>query len=283
MSLDSWTINGTPLESLAVAVSTAEGQLEAPEWTDLDVALPGRHGVLDVGSAPDEPRRPAGPGRIVFTGWVQGIDPVTGQLVGDGWDAFYRRADELQRAFGARRLVLEHTRPDGTVRRATGWRTGSLSIDRQRTSPLLGTWQATVKIPGAFWSATTDVTISALLASGQPLALGALAVGNAPIPDAIVTFGPGSNPTLVQGGTYVGWDGVISSGRQLAVDTSPDAPEVGPGLGTAWSPADSAIRYGGGSGTWFELDPQGGDPVLNHTGGGQMSVAVTARPRYLTS
>jgi hypothetical protein len=277
-----WLVNNGWLEDLAVGISVGEGLQETPEFREVNVSPPGMHGELDIGSDPTAPRRPAGTGQITWTGWVKGVDPATGAWTeGSSLDRYFRRVDALVRMFAPRQLIVDHVRPDG-IRRAVGYRVGKIAPVRERTSPVFGKFSATVRIPGAFWSDTADVTISRTLATGGVLPLGPLAVGNAPIQDAVVTFGPGSNPTLIQGGTYLAYDGVIASGREVAVETDPADPGVGPGAGALWTPEDTSIRYGPNP-TWFEIDPTAGDLVLQHTGGGQMPVKVTARPRWQTS
>lgn len=281
---EQWLINSVPLESAAVILETDEGLNETPAWRDRDVEIPGMHGVLDPGLGPSGFTRTLGSGRFAAGGMVLGVDPDTGDIPPgvDALQAYYDRVDAFVRMWAPKTLTIEHVRPNGTIRRAIGRRVGVIAPARQRASPWFGRWKAEVSIPGAFWAATQDVTITATVASGGTIPLGALAAGNAPIVDALITFGPGSNPTLVQGGTYLAYDGIIAAGRELAVVTDPTEPEVGPGLGSTWAPLDSAIRHGPGA-AWFEIDPTAGNLTLNHTGGGQMKVTITARPRYLTS
>lgn len=275
-----WLINAVPLESLARQVSTAEGLLQSPAKRDVDLEVPGMHGVLDIGSDPVAPRRSYGAGQITFNGWIQGIDPATGAYThGTTEDLYYQRVSELMRLFHARSLTIQS--PSG--RTAVGWLTGVIEPAYEAADAWFGRWSATVKIPGAFWVGPYDVVLTATgVANGGAIPLGALAAGDAPIQDAVITYGPGSNPTLIQGGAYLGYDGVIGAGRELGIDCNPANPSVGPGGGALWEPEDSRIRYGPNS-TWFEIDPTAGDLTLNHTGGGVMNVRIEARPKYLTS
>lgn len=274
-----WLINAVPLETLARQVSTSEGLQRSPQKRDVDQDVPGMHGVLDIGSDPVAPRRSYGPGQITFSGWVQGVDPLTGAFTpGTTEDVYYERVRELMRLFHARSLTMQS--PAG--RTAVGWLSSEIEPVYEAADSWFGRWSATVKIPGAFWVGPVDVVLTATRPSGGAIALGQLADGDAPIQDALVTFGPGNNPTLIQGGAYLGYDGVIAGGRELGVTCDPSDPSVGPGAGALWTPEDSRIRYGPQS-TWFEIDPTAGDLTLNHTGGGQMSVRVEARPKYLTS
>lgn len=282
---DTWLVNNTPLETLAVAISVDEGLQQAPEWRDRDLEIPGAHGVIDYGADLSGPRRSFGPGQITFSGWVKGVDPTTGYWAGDegSMAAYYARVSELMRLFYARNLVIDHIRPDGT-RRAVGRIFGSLAPARERASPWFGRFKAVVRIPGAFWSGAAPLTVATPpsgVVSGTGIGLGGLAAGEAPIADALLTFGPGNNPSLIQGGAFFAWDGVIAAGRQLTVDVA--AEQLGYGSGTEWSPEASKVRYNPGP-AWFELDPTGGSTVtLNHTGGSLMYAALTARPKYLTS
>lgn len=277
-----WLINNVPLETLARQLSTYEGMQESPEPREGDLIVPGMHGELDIGTDPSAPRRSRNAARIPFSGWLQGVDPDTGRLLsGTSHEQYLHRVDELMALFAPRLLVVDHVRPDG-IRRAYGRRVGGLSPARERTAPVLGRWSAMVKIPSSVWTSLTEVTITGQVQSGGVIPLGALGVGNAPITDLLITFGPGNNPLLAQGGTYLAYDGVIGSGRQLAVATSPADPSVGIGTGAAWSPLDSSIRYGPNA-SWFEIDPTSGPLTLTHTGGGLMQVWITARPTYDTS
>lgn len=280
MTVAEWLINGAALETGALAVSDDSGLQETPEPREADVVIPGMDGELDIGMDPTAPRRSVGPGKITFSGWVKGVDPDTGRLGwGDTWEMYLARVDELVAMFAPRTLQIDHVRPDGT-RRAVGRVVGSIAPTRERTSPVLGRFKVVVKIPGAWWAALDPVTTSGTVSTGGAIALDGLGVGNAPITDAEIVFGPGSNPTLVQSGTFLAYDGVISSGRQLTVDVG--RRELGVGSGTSWTPAESSIRYGPGA-RWFDLDPTAGSLALNHTGGGSMFVSVTGHPKYKTS
>lgn len=283
MTDDTYLINGTDLTTLATRLETAEGHQEAPEWREADLEIPAMHGELDVGSDPTAQRRSFGPGRITFKGWVKGVDPVTGAWTGDGLDEYFARVDELMRLFYARSLQVDHPRTDGT-RRAFARLAGSLAPAREPGHPWFGRWSAQLKIPAVFWSGTSDLTAGTApggVTSGGIVSLTPFAVASAPIADGVVTFGPGSNPTFIQGGTYVAYDAVIAAGRQLTIDCSDWS--LGVGTGTAWTPDESKIRYGPGP-AWFELDPTASlQAALTHTGGGAMFASFTGRPKFLTS
>lgn len=278
--VDPYLIDSVPLENLAVGLSTAEGLQVAPEWRSRDFEIPGAHGVFDPGLDPTGQRRPFGAGQITFSGWVKGVDPGTGLFTGGSLATYFTRVDALMSMFHKRSLVIDHVRPDGT-RRAVARLGAALAPDRTPASPWFGRWEAMCVIPGAFWSEAATVTGSGTVVSGGSISLGVFAPSTAPIADGVVTFGPCSNPTLIQGGTYIAYDGVIAAGRQLTVDCSDWS--LGAGSGTAWTPSPAALRYGPGP-SLFELDTTAGLSVtLTHTGGGSAFAAFAARRRYLTS
>lgn len=279
-----YRINNVPLDNYAVVIGADEGQQQAPEWRDHDFEIPGAHGVFDYGADPSGPRRSYGPGLFTISGYVLGVDPATGQwMPGESFGTYLQRVSDLMRLFYARTLTVDAYRPDGTVRRAVGRLLGSLAPAQSPADPWFGRWKATIRIPAAFWTSTqryTAATPDEGVPSGTAIGLGDLATGEAPIADPVLTFGPGNNPTLVQGGTFFAWDGVIPAGSYLVVDVANS--ELGYG-GNPWSPDESAVRYNPGP-AWFELDPTGVPAVtLNHTGGGSMYAAISARPTYLTS
>lgn len=276
-----YVINGQPVDTLAVIRGVDGGEQTAPEWRDRDLEIPGAHGVLDYGADVSGPRRSYGPGTFPLSGTVLGVDPQTGLWdPGQSYGVYLQRVSDLMRMFYARNLTIDAVRPDGT-RRAVGHLTGSIMPTRTPGDPWFGRWQATIRIPGSFWSDTVSTTVSATVATGASVGLGALATGEAPIGDATIVFGPGSNPVLLQGGMFLAYDGVIAAGRQLTVDAATG--EVGPGSGSAWSPDPGKLRCNPGP-AWFEIDPTAGQFVtFTHTAGGSMYVAVTGRRKFLTS
>lgn len=277
---DPYFINGVALDNVARQVETAEGVQEAPAWRETGIVVPTAHGELDAGSDPTAMRRAFGPGRITFSGWILGVDPVTGAWAGDDLGPYFARVSELMRLFYARNLEIDHVRPDGT-RRAHGHLVGALAPSREPASPWFGRWKATVTIPGAFWTALAPVTASGTVASGGTINLSAFAAGEAPIADGLLTFGPANNPTFIQGGSFCQYAAVISAGRQLTVDCSDWS--LGTGSGSAWTPDPSKLVYGPGP-AFFELDPTGPPlAVLTHTGGGTAFASFTGVPKYLTS
>lgn len=276
-----YVINGQALDTLAVIRDVDGGEQSAPGWRDKDLEIPGAHGVFDYGSDVSGQRRSYGPGTFTLSGYVLGVDPATGLWdPGQSYGVYLQRVSDLLRMFYARNLTIDAVRPDGT-RRAVGRLTGAITPTRTVGDPWFGRWQVSIRIPGSFWAETTTTTASGTVITGSSISLGALATGEAPIGDAIVAFGPGNNPTLLQGGMFLAWDGVITDGRQLTVDCATG--DLGTGTGSSWSPDASKLRCNPGP-AWFEIDPTAGQYVtLTHTGGGTMYAAITARRKFLTS
>lgn len=270
-------VNGVDLDRLVSNVGSLAGLLRAPPRRGTGTVVPGRHGVLRPAT------RAFGPGRLTLPMWVAGADAVTGDnLAGDpAVTAFYALVDELVGLFHAPMVTITHELPAGETRRAVGDLVDEpMDFTRQLGSPLFGQVSVELELPDPFWFDPAEVTASGTVATGGFVDLAPFAGSTGPVADGVVTFGPGSNPTLIQGGAFVAYDGIIAAGRQLTVDCGDWS--LGTGSGTVWTPNVALLRYGPGP-SWFELDPTGpGQAVLTHTGGGSMFVSFTGRRRYLT-
>lgn len=283
---DTYLINGTDLRSAAWRIETAEGLQDSPDQRGDDIVIPQMHGALDLAADPSAPRRRYGPGSIKFSMWVLGVDPVTGIGASspDDLSLYLARLGTLQRLFAARTLSILHPRPDGN-RRCVARLAAPLKPVREPSSPWFGRLVADCTIPGAFWRSESAVTASATVATGGSVPLSVFGSSDAPITDALLTFGPGSNPLLTLGGSYFRYNGVIAAGRQLTVDCA--TWQLGYGTGAVWSPSVANVEAVPGP-SFFEIDAAssaGGTPaaVLAHTGGGSMSVSITAKQANLSS
>ncbi len=274
------TVNSTSLATLASRIERMQRSTPVLRGTDLD--LPGRHGVLRL------PRRLHGPGTIVWPMWVKGVDPDTGLIVGSSVDEIRQRADELGRLFHADPLDVRYTYPGGTVRQAIA-RLALDPLDFTQDSPSapeFGKFVAALTIPDSFWSDLSAVTAGPnAFSTGGTQALTGFAGATAPMDELTVTFGPGANPELTQpsSGYLLAYDGVIAAGQQLQVDTATWS--VGPGSGSAWTPDVTKVRFGPES-RFFSLQPEPGGVAptirVTHTGGGQVSVTISGKRRFLT-
>lgn len=290
MATDTYLVNGTDLSGLAWRIDTAEGHYDAAGQRGDDLTVPGAHGTLDAHADPAFARRRYGPARIRFSMWVLGVDPATGVAPADEDDptVFLGRIDDLQALFNARTLTVTHQVTGGveartdTNRVCTARLAEPVQVVREPASPMFGRFVADCVIPAGFWMDDTPVTVaSGSVTTGATISLATLA-GTAPITDAVVTFGPCSNPRLTVGGSHVQYNGVVTAGRQLEVRTG--VWELDDGSGTAWTPALADISYDPGP-SWLEIDSTVSplQATFAHTGGGTATVSITAYRKWLTS
>lgn len=283
--LDRWRINGLDLHTVAWQIEGREGQMVGPDLLADDLQVAGWHGELDPHAEQGQQRRPFGRGSWKLTGWVLGVDPVTGQVL--DWSgslaAAQARGDELLRALYSRRVVIEHDRTDGTTRQAVGHLDGrGVPVELNPQSPWFGRISADLILPDPFWYPTSPpVTVTASVTNGGTVDLSPFAAASAPMRAAIVEFGPGNNPSLAHAGGALSWLSTISSGRALGVATDPKDPSLYAAAGS-WTPSYTPLQYTPGP-SWFELDPTQPTATLGHTGGGTMQVSVTARLAHLTA
>lgn len=258
-------------------VPDGSGLLRGAALRSQNQVVPGVHGeaisVLQVYSA----------GAVVVPLVVLGVDRVTGLQVGDGTAQLRDNLRYLSRVFHAPTVTLTHEWPDGAQVQAVGRMQGDpFEGERWVSNPPGSQVSVALGIPGAFWTDVTPVVGSTrTLATGGTAVLTEFADATAPMDELVITFGPCSNPRLYQEdtGSVIAYQGVISSGRQLTVDTADWA--LGIGSGAAWTPDYSDLRYTPRA-RWFELDPTVGTPTIRfeHTGGGSATVQITARRKY---
>lgn len=266
------TINGVSLSTWAYLAPGVSGLFTTPARRGSNVTVPGRHGAIRV-------QKRFEPNDVVLPLWINGAQP-DGSIPGGSTAAeqWYLRRDELLRELYAESLLLEFTRPDGSARSAYAEVSDVLEFDRARMVP---TAQVNIglTVVDAFWSDSLAVFETITGASGVTQTLDAFAPATAPMSDLTLTFGPCNNPQVSVGDVFVKYDGVISAGRQLVIDTG--SWTVGSGTGAAWSPDPRQIEFGPGP-RWLELDPSAAlDAQFTHTGGGSATCTISGRRRYL--
>lgn len=281
-----YLVNGFDLRNVAWRIETGQGLQQTPAWQGDDLDVAGWYGSLDVHAEPGQQRRPFGPGRWgPVRMWVKGVDPQTGAMPSDPSDLarYLANVDTLARVFHARSLTIVHPRADGD-RQAVGHLGGDpLDFTRQPSSPWFGQFVVDVVLPDPFWYEQLPVTAAAVLPNGGSLSMAPFAKATAPMRASELRFGPGNNPSLQHAGGFWAWDGITATGRELIAQCDPRDPVlVGGGSWPANTPAYAGIRYSPGP-SWFEIDPTVPTATLTHTGGGSMSVAVSARIAHLTS
>lgn len=281
MATEALRANGINLNSLASNVEDISAILRTAKRRGENIAVPGRHGLLRV------PNKLYDMADFVLPFHVLGVDPGTGQVLGGDAEvtAFYARADELTRLFGSDLITLEHTLPDGSVRRALAETTDVMEWTREPGSPLFGRVSVALRLPEAFWADTAPTTVTFTGTNGTHRVLSEFAAATAPMDELVITWtGPINNPELSQpaGGVYVAYDGVIPAGRKLVVDTA--AWRLDPGDGTPWTPDYRAFRRGGSAGgRWFQLmpEPAGPEVIFVHTTGGSAGCTIAGPRKYL--
>lgn len=280
MAVEALRANGVNLNSLASNVESIAAILRTPKRRGENIAVPGRHGLLRV------PNKLYDMADFVLPFWVLGVDPSSGAILGGDAEttAFYARVDELTRLFGGDTVTLEHTRPDGSVRRAVVETTDVMEWTREPGSPMFGRVSVAVRLPEAFWSDTSATTATFAGTNGTHRVLSEFAAATAPMDELVITWtGPINNPELSQpaGGVYVAYDGVIPAGKKLVVDTA--RWRLDPGDGVPWTPAYAVFRHGGSAGRWFQLmpEPAGPEVIFVHTTGGSAGASIAGPRKYL--
>jgi hypothetical protein len=283
---DTYFVDGVNLSGYAWNIETSEGLISTPGMVGENVEIPGRDGQLQVFGGLGQQRRPDALGRITFNMWLLGGDTTTGYVPGGSTtqSEWYDRWDELLRILHRRQVVLDHPRPDGSIRRAYAHLLPDETVAPSRSAgtPWFGRLRVAYAIPAAHWVDLAPVTTGpASLATNGYLSLEAFAAATAPCTELTVTFGSSNNPRLSTAYGHVGWNNVIAAGRQLGIDTAEHRTHQA--SGTAWTPGYEHLTYAPGP-RLFEIDPSESlGAILTHTTGGQMTVEVSGKRRYRTS
>ncbi len=273
--IESLSVNGVQLDSRCFMLRDSSGIMNSPGIRGSNITIPGRHGDLV------RPNKRFDAAELVLNLTVVGALSNGSVPVGsDPQLEFFKRRDELVSLFHAPTVVLVHTLPDGSMRRAVCEVSDVLTWDRPAYSDSADV-SIQLRVVGAFWQDVNPVSQTFTVVSGTTVSLTQFAGATAPMTDLTLTFGAGNNPTLAQGSRYFTYGQVISSGRQLQVNCSDWT--LGIGTGSAWTPDMKFISYDPGP-TWFVLDPNLSNSVsLTHTGGGSMSCTISGYRKYLTS
>lgn len=217
--------------------------------------------------------------------WALGVDPVSGIDLSDSASlrAVQDRITVLTRLLYSRSLTIIHHREDGTQRQAIGHLSGSpIGFSMTPGSPWFGQFNIEVTLPDPLWYVTgPPVTVTGSYTSGQTVNLTPFAAASAPMRAVTVEWGPGSNPSFAHAGGALSWLSVISTGRSLGVSCDPADPSLYAAAGS-WTPSYTPLAYSPGP-SWMELDPTSPTGVLTHTGGGAMSMSITARLAHFTA
>lgn len=242
-----------------------------------NIEVPGRHGVVRFANKRYTDARPSLPMRVL------GVDPDTGLFVADGVTQLHQNLDRLLSVFHTSDTVLlEHTRPDGSARQAVVELAGEPTVaTRERSYPPMSRVQFDLTILDAFWADSLAVSQTVTGTTGVIQELTAFAGATAPMDELVLTFGPCNNPQISFGNSFIKYNGVISSGRQLVINTGNWT--VNHGTGAAWSPDPRQVEFAPGP-RWFEIDPTVApfEVQFVHTGGSSATCTINGRRRYLS-
>lgn len=283
----------TPLENLlAQGMAGVAGLHRTPAKRGRNIRTPGRHGELHI------PGKLYEAADLLLPLWVRGVN-ADGTIPEDNAArlTFHQRVRALSKLFSAGELItLRHTLTDGSSREITGevldttdWKIANSG------NATIGVVNVPLACADPFWTDRDPVTATRTLTSGETAALAEFADADAPMDDLHVLFGPGNNPRLTQElvlpavGAWVAYDGIIGAGRKVDVDTSAWWATGLVDAGGTWTPSTAPtqhiprVRHSGLHARLFTLAPQHPAPIvrLTHTGGGQMTVSVVGRRRYL--
>lgn len=267
---------GVDVDTFAVGVRDLSGMLAMPGRRGSDVVVGGRAGAIR------SPHKPYSGREFVLSFILDGCLP-DGSIDPDGQNrAFYRAADTLAALSTLDVAPLEHQLPDGTWRALPVEVLESFEPERE-----LHGGHGRVDIPfvsaSAWWRGLDEVTDTVSLAAGEEAPLPAFADSTGLIDDAAVTFGvddtTGNNPLLVDVGTGlgIGYDRSFAAGERITVGDYTYA-------ATGFSFDRRALRTDARIGAWWQLRAglPGVAPTvrLDLTGGGPMTVSITARPSW---
>lgn len=270
---EAFTINGVSLDTYAYMLTDISGTMSTPARRGSNATVPGRHGAIRTPKRFDV-------SQVVLPLWVNGALP-DGSVPGDTTAAnlFFTNRDALLKILQAPTLLLAYARPDGTSRSAYAESAEVLEFARIGAGPEAKVSVALTLYEG-FWFDTLAVSQGITGTTGTIQALTAFNGATAPMADLTLTFGPCNNPQINVGDSFVKYNGVIATGRQLVINAGNWT--VNSGTGAAWQPDLRQIEFGPGP-RWFELDPTVApfEAEFVHTGGGSATVTINGRRRYL--
>lgn len=270
------TINGVSLDSYAFMDSDISGLLTVPGRVGENVKVPNRHGrIRTVGKTFDS-------NEIILPLWIVGCEPDGSIPIGsDERREFFKRKNELLQLLYADPCLVQFTRPDGhVVQAAVEMAAEPLDFTRRHDEPIAQVSVA-LEIYGAFWEDADSVSQSITGVTGTEVELTEFEGATAPMSDVVITvFGPANNPQFSHGARWVKYNGALTSGQQLQIDTGSWI--VGPGTGTLWTPTVANVDQGR-PGPWFEIDPATVpySVIFTHTTGGSASASISGRRKYL--
>jgi hypothetical protein len=270
--MDGLTFGGLDIASPAISAVDLSGLLHVPERVGENVPVPGRHGTVRA------PGKTYGGRLAPFEVQITGRRP-DGTRAPDPDVQLAENLRALGRVLALDAAPLVHTFGDGTSRQVLAECRAAVSAERGRSGHIVK-GRLVFESHEAFWRAQAPTTAGPFtLAHNGVRLLAEFALSDAPIDDAVLTFGPGPAPTLVDVGTgaWVAYDAVIPAGRTLVLDVATHH-----GYGTGGLVFDRRLlRTSSSGGRWLVLTPTATAAPsvrLTHSGGAAtMPVTVSAR------
>lgn len=275
------TINAIDPLTVGAILDSKNGLRVTPERKGGNPSPPLRDGAIFT------PGKKYSESSMVLNYLIKAVDPATGLVTLASPKAHYEKnVSDFLRIIHSDYLILDNLREDGSHRQCLSEIMGVVKFDLVAKSKLWNKVSLNLKVINAFWESLTTTTISSFtLSTGGTRTLTELAEAEAPMSDMIVTLGPSTNPQISQAstGVYMKYNGVISSGRVLNINTLTGA--LTTTGGTSWTPDPEVLVHSGDS-RLFSVRPErtGGAPIItiNHTGGGTMQTSMVVRRKFMT-
>lgn len=278
------TIDGVPLNTYAVNISTLTGRFNTPDIRGDQVSVPTRSGYIFA------PNRPLGPGEIILNMWVAGCDDdgiVPPQVIAK--QQFHDNLESLVHLFTKRAKLLHvvKTLGDGSTRECYAEVIDRLEPEFQAKG-LVATFNVAMNIPDVYWQSTDVFTQSGTPGSILPKILNLTTFSNMTgiIEDSILTVvGPITNPSImdIESGISISLTGTLNSSQSWVVDAKNFTSIITP---DNTNQLINTVHLG--SSRFIIISPNNGSVrvpqlVLSGTGGGSTTnFMISARKKWLT-
>lgn len=237
--IHSVTVDGVNLSQLAWNISSYSGMRRLPPVRSSSVVVPGRHGEIPGTFEDFEVQEQS------IKMWVAGSDPQ-GKVPRDPTRVaeLHDNLDQLFTLFGKRHGLLDLRMTVGTsnIRQADAQVVATIAPDIFEAG-VAAEFTVLFQLPYVFWRdvATSDWTRTAPV-SGTAYEVTTLVGSTGPVTDPIVLVtGPATNPMVKDDttGSWVRYDGTLTSSQQWRVNTSTFESVIGTGI--SWTGAGTSV------------------------------------------
>lgn len=266
-------VNGVVLNTYAKNIETLAGRLRVPARRSSPITVPGRNGVIP----PSQARRRYEAGMISLPMWVSGCDDDGGVPTDSTRRIeFYKNVDALTELFSQAELDVEHTLPDGSVRRCNAFVSEMMDFSVEGHGDPVGKFSVLLEIPESFWEDQIERSMRIIPSNGAVIQLSEFIGGTAPMEDlSFEITGPVNNIRITSGGTWFEYRYPIPAGATLRVFC-----RTWTMFGTGLTP-DYRFMVHAGDPRWLVVKP---NPFITVTGLGMTSatrLTVRGRRKYL--